>query len=190
MTALLRIPLNRSARPRSAWLLGLLGLVLAATSAVAADGLLLERQVIWPRWQPRLSLYEAPDIAPLQRAALVADYDLGSFGLSLPFASGRFRATSGLIFDLRRQPGLGVAPWTAWTAGDAAPLSSPYIGLGYTGWVPKTGLRFSADLGFSADYPGGAWRFGRALFGNQGFDATLRDMRLQPRLQLGVQYTY
>jgi hypothetical protein len=187
MTALLRIPLKRTARLRGAWLLGL---ALAASTAVAADGLLLERQVIWPRWQPRLSLYDAPDIAPLQRAALVGDYDLGSFGLSLPFASGRFRATSGLIFDLRNKPGLAAPAWTAWAAGDAAPLSSPYIGLGYTGWVPKTGFSFSADLGLSADYPGGAWRFGRALFGNQGFDATLRDLRLQPRLQLGVQYTY
>ena len=228
----------------------------AAPAALAADGLLLERQMVWPRWQPRLSLYDAPDIAPLQRAALVGDYDLGSFGLSLPFASGRFRATSGLIFDLRNKPGLGAPMWAALAAGDAAPLSAPYIGLGYTGWVPKTGLSFSADLGLSlpfasgrfratsglifdlrnrsgsaapawaaftgdatplsapyiglgytgwvpktglsfsadlglsADYPGGAWRFGRALFGNQGFDATLRDLRLQPRLQLGVQYTY
>ena len=161
----------------------------AASVTVAADGLSLDREVIWPRWQPRLSLVDAPDIAPLQRAALVGDYDLGSFGLSLPFASGRFRATSGLIFDLRNRSGSAAPAWAAFT-GDATPLSAPYIGLGYTGWVPKTGLSFSADLGLSADYPGGAWRFGRALFGNQGFDATLRDLRLQPRLQLGVQYTY
>ncbi|MCA0244943.1 MAG: hypothetical protein LCI02_29425 [Proteobacteria bacterium] len=166
-------------------------IVAAAPAALAADGLLLERQMIWPRWQPRLALYEAPDIAPLQRAALVGDYDLGSLGLALPFASGRFRATSGLIFDLRNKPlGFAAPAWAALGAGDATPLSAPYIGLGYTGWVPKTGLSFSADLGLSADYPGGAWRFGRALFGNQGFDATLRDLRLQPRLQLGVQYTY
>ncbi|MFT3819251.1 MAG: hypothetical protein QM750_16690 [Rubrivivax sp.] len=180
MATWLRIPHRNAA---------VLALALLAAPAFAADGLSLDRELVWPRWQPRLSVFEAPDNAPLQRAALVGDYDLGSFGLSLPFATGRFRATSGLLFDLRGRPG-AATPWTALGAGDAPLLSAPYIGLGYTAWVPKTGLSFSADLGLSADYPGGAWRFGRALFGNQGFDATLRDLRLQPRLQLGVQYTY
>jgi hypothetical protein len=42
----------------------------------------------------------------------------------------------------------------------------------------------------TADYPGGTWRLGRALLGSQGSDAALRALRLQPRLQLGMQYSY
>lgn len=188
MAATHRFPLPT----RSAWLLALAALSLPA---LGADGLTLDRDAVWPRWQARLSLIDRPDPAAGQRAALLGDYDLGTFGLSLPFAKGRFRATSGLIFDLQGRTA-GTHPWSttaAWSAPVAADnmlSSAPYIGLGYTGWVPKTGLSFTADVGVSADYPGGSWRFGRALFGTQGFDATLRELRLQPRLQLGVQYRY
>jgi hypothetical protein len=182
MAARHRIPL----RPGAIWLLGLA--TLAPTAGRAADGLSLDRDRVWPRWQARLSIIETTDLAPTQRAALLGDYDLGTFGLSLPFASGRFRATSGLLFGMRTAS--SPSAWMSALGADGAVPSAPYIGLGYTGWVPKTGLSFTADVGFSADYPGGTWRFGRALLGNQGFDATLRELRLQPRLQLGVQYTY
>lgn len=173
-------------RSSAIWLLGLAAL--APSAAWAADGLSLDRDRVWPRWQARLSIAESADLAPTYRAALLGDYDLGTFGLSLPFARGRFRATSGLLFGMRSTVSQPV--WMASLAADTGVPSAPYIGLGYTGWVPKTGLSFTADVGFSADYPGGTWRFGRALLGNQGFDATLRELRLQPRLQLGVQYTY
>ena len=188
MAATHRFPLPT----RNAWVLALAAL---SVPAVAADGLTLDREAIWPRWQARLSITDTPDPAARQRAALLGDYDLGTFGLSLPFANGRFRATSGLLFDLRGRAAHGT-PWATTPAWPPLALahtslgSAPYIGLGYSAWVPKTGLSFSADIGVSADYPGGTWRFGRALFGTQGFDATLRELRLQPRLQLGVQYRY
>lgn len=181
-----------------AGLVSAVGLGLAG-GAFAAEGLsVTDPAAPWPRWQARLDLGNAPDArlgvathpdlsAPV-RAALLGDYDLGSFGLALPYTTGRFRATSGLMFGLRGMTSGGIASWTGNADG---PLSSaPYVGVGYTGWLPKTGLSFSADLGLTADYPGGSWRFGRALFGNQAVDATLRELRLQPRLQLGVQYSY
>ena len=168
----------------------------SACAALAADGLSVPASASnWARWQPRLELSDLAGVrlgagstdGPIAlRAALLGDYDLGDFGLSLPRTTGRFRATSGLLFGLKSPAG---AP-QPWTGADALPPSAPYLGLGYTGWLTKSGLSFSADVGLTADYPGGTWRLGRALLGNQGNDATLRELRLQPRLQLGMQYTY
>jgi hypothetical protein len=174
------------------------GLLLAgaATAALAANGLSVSPSPTdWPRWQPRLELTNlsgtrlgptGTDASPTLRAALLGDYDLGDFGLALPGTLGRFRATSGLIFGLKG-PAATLQPWAV---NDSLPPSAPYIGLGYTGWLARTGLSFTADVGLTADYPGGTWRLGRALLGNQGSDATLRELRLQPRLQLGMQYSY
>ncbi len=180
--------------------------VLAPALAGAAEGLTLpDAGAAWPRWQARLSLNDRQsglgglgsslDRSVPVRAALMGDYDLGHFGLTLPFATGHFRATSGLLFGLRSASGVNpgsMTPGSGNGAGvlDTAQATAPYLGLGYTGWLTRIGVRFSADVGLTADYPGGTWRFGQALFGNQGFDATLRELRLQPRLQLGVQYTY
>lgn len=184
MSASLRVPC-----PTGPLLLGLA--LLLSVPAHGADGLSVpDGSLTWPRWQARLSVPEAPitrwslgepaDLAPRLRAALLGDYDLGTFGLQLPFAQGRFRATSGLLFDLRSHH----------AAVDLGLASSPYLGVGWTGWVPKTGLSFSADFGWAADLPGASWRLGGALFGPQALDSNLRDLRLQPRLQLGMKYTY
>lgn len=166
-------------------------LLLAPAAALATEGLVLPSDpATWPRWHTRLSAADGADPAVLPRVALLGDYDLGSFGLALPGALGRFRATGGVFFGPRGQAtaasGLNLS---SGVDGSTVP-STPYLGLGYTGWLPKTGFSFSADIGFMADTTAGNWRFGRALFGNQGADASLREMRLQPRLQLGVQYTY
>ncbi|MEN9631534.1 MAG: hypothetical protein RJA10_4762 [Pseudomonadota bacterium] len=172
------------------------GLLLAGTalSASAAEGLTVPASAAgWTGWQVRLEGVDQPvqRLAPLggdnsSRVALLGDYDLGDFGLALPRTAGRFRATSGVLFGLQhpaapRQPGMGL---------DTPPPMAPYIGLGYTGWFTKSGLSFSADVGVTADYPGGAWRLGRAWLGSQGSDATLRELRVQPRLRLGMQYSY
>lgn len=174
------------------------GAVGLAGSVGATEGLSVPTSdSFWSRWQPRLELADpagtrlgltAEPTLPL-RAALLGDYDLGDFGLALPRTVGRFRATSGLLFGLRPTGGPSglMQPWAGI---DATPPSAPYIGLGYTGWLTRSGLSFTADVGLTADYPGGTWRFGRALLGNQGADAALREIRLQPRLQLGMQYSY
>lgn len=181
---------------------GGLGLVLACPAN--AEGLSLPAgDSPWPQWQARLELpgasLPAPRFtlanpsaralpAPPIRAALLGDYTLGSPTLALPGTRGHFHATSGLLFDLPRAADASGASLAA--ASDGPVPSSPYLGLGYTGWLPRTGLSFRADVGLAAEYPGGSWRLGRALFGSQGFDATLRELKLEPRLQLGVQYTY
>jgi hypothetical protein len=170
----------------------LIGLAIASVApAQGADGLTVNVSPwTWPRWQARLQLLDAPvtrwslgerlEFAPPVRAALLGDYDLGTFGIDLPFAQGRFRATSGLLFGLR--PGAAGI--------DLSAPSMPYLGLGWSGGLPKTGLSFSADLGLAAETGGLGWRWTGARLGAQGFDGNWRDLRLQPRLQLGVQYQY
>jgi hypothetical protein len=178
--------------------ISLLGLALAM-GASAADGV----QVFTPsdlptRWQLRLDLGASANsrlgpasrsslTAPV-RAALLGDFDLGSFGITLPQTIGRFRATSGLMFGWSQvgNPSAGLI----WPRADAGSSATPYLGLGYTGWLAKSGLSFSADVGLTADYLGSGWGFGRALFGNQGNDQASREFRLQPRLQMGLQYRY
>jgi hypothetical protein len=192
--------IDRRVLRSAGWALALGGWVWMTTTASAAEGL-AGSGLAWPRWQARLTVNDV-QAAPTRigltptsptRAALLGDYDLGTLGWELPYASGRFRATSGLLFGLR---GRSTAPGATaeWASGpfaiDDGLATTPYFGLGYSGSLNKTALRFSADLGLTAEYPGGTWRFGRALFGDQGFDATRRELRLQPRLQLGMQYSY
>ncbi len=61
--------------------------------------------------------------------------------------------------------------------------AAPYLGLGFTGTAWHNRVSFSADLGLVSDRP-------RALFGNQGVDNALRDMRLSPVMQLGLRYSF
>lgn len=178
----------RPGTPRLATLALGLGLLLPAQ---AGQGLAVPAadDMAWPRWQARLqwldapatrwSLFEGRLLAPPRRAALLGDVDLGSFGLQLPFAEGRFRATSGLLLGVREGAFL-----------DRALPASAYLGLGWSGWVRGTGLSFSADLGLSSAVRADPWRLEGLRLGPQPVDVGVRDGRLQPRLQLGVQYRY
>jgi hypothetical protein len=195
-----RSPIRRGV---AAALMSLLALGLAAPAASAGGLSVTQGDAAWPRWQAQLSLGVSPlpawglRLPAVDRSslpvALLGVYDLGPGELTLPRTEGRWRATSGMLFSLRaaadpRADGHGRAMWAGEPARDL--LSAPYLGLGYVGWLRGSSLRFSADVGVSAEYPGGSWHFGRALFGNQGFDATVRELQLQPRLQLGVHYSY
>lgn len=177
---------------------GVIGLTLSMAVGAAAEVGGIASSDLPTRWQLRLDLGATetsrlgmathPGLVVPVRAALLGDYDLGGFDIALARTSGRFRATSGLMFEWSR-------PWSAtsglaWPAIDSYAGALPYLGLGYTGWLAKSGLSFSADVGLMADYQDSSWRFGRALFGNQGSEAALRELRLQPRLQLGLQYRY
>ena len=194
--------IDRRVLHHAAWVLAIGGWVCTAAPAFAADGLVLAgSDLVWPRWQARLTVNDVQadpnriGLAPTSptRVGLLGDYDLGTLGWELPYASGRFRATSGLLFGLRSRsiiPGGAAESAGGPLSIDEDLASTPYVGFGYSGSLNKTALRFSAELGLTAQYPGGTWRFGRALFGDQGFDATRRELRLQPRLQLGVHYSY
>lgn len=99
--------------------------------------------------------------------------------------SGRSAATFGLATPVHGTAFIGTA-----TAADYSFSAVPYLGLGYSGVVEKTGWGYWADVGVVAQRPGGALRFGRDNSGAQGIDDVMRELRLSPMLQLGVNYAF
>jgi hypothetical protein len=202
-------------RTRTVLLVSVLGW---GCSAAVAEGLALrEGAKAWPQWQARLSIsttsvqrYALTDPgetqgAPrnaLQGGAVLGDYYFRSLKFGWLAPEGGFRATSGLMRGtrslavadppalLRSAPRLTVALQSVPPSGSAAAETVPYLGIGYTGLSVKGGWGFTADLGLTAENPAGAVRFGRALFGSQGFDSALRELRLSPLLQFGVSYSF
>lgn len=163
-------------------------LCLLVQHAGAADGLATpDDRVIWPQWQARLTV-NATQLAPvslvdrggLSTSTLFSDYYFDVPGLRLPASMGGLRATSGLLSTGLRSPLVGAAVID----------TQPYLGIGYTGLAIKGGWGVTADLGLALENPAGARGVGRAVFGNQGFDSALRDLRLSPVLQLGVRYAF
>lgn len=159
---------------------------LLAHGASAADGLATpDDRVLWPQWQARLALggthlvpVSLVDRGGLSTSAVLGDYYFDAPGLRLPASMGGLRATSGLLSTSLRGP-LGVSSET-----------QPYLGIGYTGLAIKGRWGLTADLGLALENTAGATRLGRAVFGNQGFDSALRELRLSPVLQLGMRYAF
>jgi len=191
--------------------------MLFGAAALAADGLTPpSSDVVWPRWQARVSVGSAVLLpvslngdagarGALPSGAIFSDYYFDAPGLRLPASTGGLRATSGLMVGPRGTPvvgastlraggRLGFAPalGTLQSVGDGSADTVPYLGVGYTGFALKGGWGITADLGLVAESPANAGHVGRALFGNSGqtFDGALRDMRFSPVLQVGVSYAF
>lgn len=114
-----------------------------------------------------------------------------------------FRASSALLI---RQPGVSLSElsWSAralnrpsggLAAGPYDPAAQglsamPYLGLGYSEHSLKTGWGFWADIGLVVQSPGQALGVGRVLWGGQSADELVRELRLAPMLQLGVNYSF
>ncbi len=153
---------------------------------------------------------DAPSASPaIVGARLLGDYYFGRPRPGDDRARG-FRATSGLLVGSR------LGTWGAGAVGAAGPASVsverrdfgllpptpdaagrldsgvtvPYVGVGYSDAFGKGRWGLSADLGLMALRPAGGARLGRASEGGNGFDDTLRDLRLAPLLQLGVSYSF
>jgi hypothetical protein len=190
----------------------ILGMGGLAAGSCAAQGLNLPAaETLWPQWQARITLLTtgggALALAPLSESgaapsglrggALVGDYVFATPTF------GQFRASGGILSGhlgglplasaLAGQR-LGVAVQRsvtpAWAPGSEAPATLPYIGFGFSGAAGLAGLSLSADLGLVAERPEAAAGLGRALFGNQGVERSLRELRLAPVMQLGVRYTF
>ena len=136
---------------------------------------------------------------------------LGDYYFARPLM-GQLRASGGLMFgalggaplSFAGQPaaagsalparlGLSLLGGSAAASGWAAPESTepvPYFGLGYSGSWWRESLSLTADLGMVSERPTAAGGVGRAVFGNQGVNQALRDMRLSPVLQLGMRYAF
>jgi hypothetical protein len=186
----------------------------------AADGLTPpEGTDVWPRWHARIALATEHTALPwageetgtgsrLQGLSLIGDYYFMQSvpGLSLAFPSGGLRATSGLIYGperslasaLRSVPraaehiSFGQSAGIAGIAGPGADAAAtkPYFGLGYTGHSLRYGVSLSADIGMMVLNPGGTVRLGRAVGNSAMFEDALREMRLEPVLQIGVSYAF
>ena len=182
--------------------------------ALGADGLVLAKDdEVWPQWQARITVSTAtllpvtllPDSSAhggLQSGSILSDFYFDAPGLRLPSSLGGLRATGGLVVGARGlaqglsaqalRPGqrYAVSLQSALSplAGDPGNDAVPYLGVGYTGLASKGGWGITADLGLVAENPSRA----RALFGagGQGWDNTLREMRLSPVFQVGVSYAF
>jgi len=172
-----------------------LTLVMASLLAVAAhaavlpvpaqgEGLVATPDVLRTRWQARIELdtvpqYALPSGVPLgpqhllQMTRLLGDYQLDALRFG---QAGGLRLTGGLLLNAR-QPLLAGADSRTW----------PYLGIGYAGQGARGDWGFSADVGLAAQNPG---RVGRIFSGTADLSDTLRELRLQPVIKLGVTYSF
>lgn len=160
---------------------------------------------LWPQIQARITLQTAAlsplgtvpfaDLAPAGRV-LQGAHVLGDFVLAARPGLGSLRATSGLLFGQAGGApvsGLALAPRLSigLLEGAAAPgeprAGRAYLGLGYDSPALWGNLSIHADLGFAAAQWGGV---GRALAGQSGWDAAVRELRLTPQLQLGLRFAF
>ena len=68
--------------------------------------------------------------------------------------------------------------------------TQPYLGIGYSDVSLKTSWGFWADIGLVVQSPGNALGLGRVLSGTQGVDELMRELRMEPMVQLGVSYSF
>lgn len=112
-----------------------------------------------------------------------------------------FRASGALLI---RQPGVSLSD-LAWQTRATTSLAlpqrlsepanqnvstMPYLGIGYSDFSLKTGWGFWADIGLVVQSPGNALGMSRVLSGAQSVDDLVRELRLSPMLQLGVNYSF
>lgn len=103
-------------------------------------------------------------------------------GVSLSDLAWSSRATTSLALPLR-QPYASLA--------DPQGLSAiPYLGVGYSDYSLKSGWGFWADIGLVVQSPGNALGMTRVMSGTQSLDDLVRELRLSPMLQLGINYSF
>lgn len=185
-----------------------LTLALLPLTAAAGQGMVPPApDEVWPQWHARIAI-QAAQVWPLtltrllesgapprrlQGASVLGDYTVARASF------GSFRASGGLLIGTQGGAPLLAAAGThldlALQTAPAGPQPGadsalPYLGFGFSGAALRNALSVTADLGFVAEHAGAAGGLGRALFGNQGLESTLREMRLSPVFQLGLRYTF
>jgi hypothetical protein len=187
-----------------------LALALPPLAALAGQGIVPPAaEQLWPQWGLRIAVQAAPlspinlalapDGATPARAGLGAtvlgDYYFGSSSLGHLRASGGMMAGYSAtlpLADAAAAPRLGLSLQGLAAAnlpGTDGTGALPYLGFGYTGAISlwHQPLSVTADFGIVAERAGG---LGRAIFGNQGMESALRDLRLSPVLQVGLRYSF
>jgi hypothetical protein len=140
-----------------------------------------------------------------QAGSVVGDYYL--FADPADNRGGGLRASSALLFrpagtswsELSlgsRSAASGGHAWRpaapAWAADASGEGTStlPYLGIGYSSLAARGGWGFWADVGLVVQNPSGAFGLARVVSGGQGVDDLMRELRLSPMLQLGVNYAF
>lgn len=152
---------------------------------------------------------ELPGPAPLA-ASLSGDYYFSTQLADPALPRSGFRASSALLI---RQPGVSLSDlaWSSRSAASFGPTGQlpthslwvgpaelsaysvsamPYLGVGYSDYSLKTGWGFWADVGLVVQSPGNAVGVGRVLWGVQSAEDLMRELRLSPMVQLGVNYSF
>lgn len=186
-----------------------LGLHLLAAfplASLAANGLVAPAvETLWPQWHARITVQTAA-VSPLSYSqwadgsstarglmggAVLGDYyfatpALWAFRVSGGWMTGRLGGAP--LWAASAGPRLGLSVQTAGNptlvAGEGAG-TVPYLGLGFSGALWRNTLAITADVGWVA---GGS--LGKALFGNQGMERSLRELQLAPVLQVGLRYVF
>ena len=147
--------------------------------------------------------------APLA-ASLAGDYYFSKSLADAALPHSGFRASSALLI---RQPGVSLSE-LAWSSRSMASYAAPsrlslgyaganpyeasgqgvsalpYLGIGYSDYSLKSGWGFWADIGLVVQSPGQALGVGRVLWGGQSAEDLVRELRLSPMMQLGVNYSF
>ena len=175
-------------------------------ACLAGDGLVVPAvETLWPQWHARIAVQTAA-VSPLSYSqwtesvsparSLQGGAVLGDYYFATP-NFGSFRASGGLmvgstggvpLLAAAAGPRLGLSVQSAGVAAPGASESTgtvPYLGVGFSGALWRNTLAVTADVGMVA---GGS--LGKALFGNQGMERSLRELRLAPVLQVGVRYIF
>jgi hypothetical protein len=180
-------------------------LVGGASASLHAEGLKLDglrsqnstASTAWPRWQARIGIVGAAggpgsEAEAPRAAALLGDYYFTGSGFDPQRVGGGLRATTGWLYGggqgldaggTSTGSAMSASFWRGSRADDARTRHAGYIGIGYTGLVPKLGLGFSADFGVIGMPPS-------ATSPRLESDYTIRDIRLAPTVRLGVSYAF
>jgi hypothetical protein len=160
-----------------------------------------------PLATPSLRLGEAaaPSL-PLRQplaASVTGDYYFSSALLDGAQPRNGFRASGALLIResgislsdvaMASRSGVGLGRPARLSLGDAQAYSVstlPYVGIGYSDVSLKNGWGWWADVGLVVQSPGNAVGLGRVLSGTQGVDELMRELRMAPMVQLGVNYSF
>lgn len=156
--------------------------------------------------RPRLGYTASTDWAGYAptAASVGGDYYFSKSLVDNAVPPSGFRASGALLI---RQPGVSLSD-LAWSSRATTSLAlrqpyaslaepagqglsaMPYLGLGYSDYSLKTGWGFWADIGLVVQSPGNALGMTRVMSGTQSLDDLVRELRLSPMLQLGVNYSF
>ena len=171
----------------SSWIqLGSVALLLcSAVSTLAQDsGLRVDTSSSASRIQGRIGLGNQTSNWSGKAGIVLGDYYFDRTRLGTGEVSSGFRATSGLLLG-QRVSVLG-SPGTVQNSINDVWSAMPYVGIGWTSLSVRKGWGLTADLGLVARTSSGGLRLGNA----QTLDDLLRELRLNPLIQVGVSYAF